>query len=321
MLVHRLMHILTGRRTVAVIAAAGLAAVLAAAASATTPPTLTGEFLLGAPVVSATCSPTGVSTLSYSVSGNVAAGPYPGTFTETGIATINPLTAQMFTNGFEWGPVTSFDVFFTIDSPTGQVTGTKQLVLQNSVFGSCWDLSPGHFRALNPDATGYGLHYDATIATGSALYGDSGDAGVLLNDCLGACGETTDVFNEAFRSSSLSTFPLATTGQVTGGGQITSGATFGFTAKSDANGMKGTCAVIDQSSGTKLKCTDVTAFYASGDNVTLYGDALVNGVPKSYRIDVADNAEPGAGADTFAIQAGGYSTSGTLTQGNVQLHG
>jgi hypothetical protein len=46
----------------------------------------------------------------------------------------------------------------------------------------------------------------------------------------------------------------------------------------------------------------------------------VNGATTSYRIDVNDLAESGAGSDTFSITAGGYSAGGTLTQGNVQVH-
>ena len=55
--------------------------------------------------------------------------------------------------------------------------------------------------------------------------------------------------------------------------------------------------------------------------MTFSGNALVNGNPTTYRIDVTDNAEPGTGADTFAIHAGGYTAGGTLTQGNIQIHG
>lgn len=309
-------------RAGASIAIAGLAwpVVAATAASGTPPPTLTGEFFLGAPSVSATCNPTGTSSISFSVSGS-AVGPYAGTFTETGAATIGPLTSPLFVNGFQGGPVTNFDSFFTIDSITGQVTGTKQLELPSTVFGLCYDFNPGAFRELCCSPSGFGLHYDAMIQSGGALYGDSGDSGVSLVQCDGACGVSTDVFNEAFRSSLSAVFPLATTGQVTGGGQISNDTTFGLTAKSGSNGIKGECTVIDRTADTKVKCTDATAFVETGNSVTFVGDALVNGITTTYRIDVSDNSEPGAGSDTFAIQTGiGYSASGTLTQGNIQVH-
>jgi len=308
-------------------------ALVAAATASALPSTLTGEFFVadqlqpngGTLKVSASCNSAGTSTISYFAAGT-AFGPYPGTFTETGTATIGPQTFPQFVNGFQTGLLTNFDAFFTIDSLAAQVTGTKSLALPSTVLGLCYDTNPGAFRELIPSPTGFGLHYDATIETGGAFYGDSGDAGITLIDCESAgnpdgCGTATHVFNEGFRSSLQTTFPLTTTGQVTGGGQIPLSTTFGLTAKSDANGLKGGCTVIDRTLNTNIKCVDVTSFIESGDHVTFSGNALVNGASTAYRIDVTDNAEPGTGADTFAIRAGGYTTSGTLTQGNIQIHG
>ena len=316
-----------------VLASALLAALVAAAAASALPSTLTGEFFVadqlqpngGTVKVSATCNAAATSTISYFASG-VAVGPYPGTFTETGSATIGPLTAGQFVNGFEFGFLTSLDVFFTIDSPAGQVTGTKSLALPSTVLGLCYDTNPGTFREICCSPSGFGLHYDATIETAGAFYGDTGDSGISLVDCESAgnpagCGTATQVFNEAFRSSLLTPFPLATTGQVTGGGQISASTTFGLTAKSDANGLKGGCTVIDRTSDVNVKCTDVTSFVESGNHATFSGNALVNGNPTTYRIDVTDKAEPGTGGDTFAIRADGYIAGGTLTQGNIQIHG
>ena len=314
-------------------ASAILTALVAAAAASALPSTLTGEFFVadqlqpngGTVKVSASCNATGTSTISYFASG-VAVGPYAGAFTETGSATIGPLTAGQFVNGFEAGFLTNLDAFFTIDSPTGQVTGTKRVVLPSTVLGVCYDTNPGVFREICCGANGLGLHYDATIESGGAFFGDTGDSGLTLVNCESAgnpagCGTATQVFNEAFLSSLLTPFPLATTGHVTGGGQISPSTTFGLTAKSDANGIKGGCTVIDRTSNTDVKCIDVTTFVENGDHVTFSGTALVNGMSTSYRIDVSDNAEPGDGADTFTIHADGYDASGTLTQGNIQIHG
>jgi hypothetical protein len=310
-----------------------LAALVATATASSLPSTLDGELFVadqlqpngGTVKVTASCNPSGTSTISYFASG-VAVGPYAGTFTETGSATIGPLTAGVFVNGFEFGFLTNLDAFFTIDSPAGQVTGTKTLVLPSTVLGLCYDTNPGAFREICCSPTGFGLHYDATIETAGAFYGDTGDSGIALIDCESAgnpagCGTATHFFNEAFRSSLLTPFPLATTGHVTGGGQISPSTTFGLTAKSDANGVKGGCTVIDRTLNVNVKCIDVTSFVESGDHVTFSGNALVNGSPTTYRIDVTDNAEPGTGADTFAIRADGYTVSGTLTQGNIQIHG
>src|SRR5207245_1318258 len=118
-------------------------------------------------------------------------------------------------------------------------------------------------------------------------------------------------------------------GQVTGGGQIDNAQgsakiAFGFSARSDASGTRGECSVVDISPVTnlKIKCTDVTVLVqTSPTHVTFFGDATVNGVATTYRIDVDDLAEPGRGMDTFRIQTGtGYTASGTLVAGNIQIH-
>ncbi len=58
----------------------------------------------------------------------------------------------------------------------------------------------------------------------------------------------------------------------------------------------------------------------AGTHATFFGNATVNGVA-TYRIDVDDLAEPGAGRDTFKIQtANGYTVGGVLLRGNIQVH-
>jgi hypothetical protein len=116
--------------------------------------------------------------------------------------------------------------------------------------------------------------------------------------------------------------PESTPGQVTGGGQVPGGAAFGFNAKSSDGDARGNCNVVDKDTATHVKCRTVDAIVRSGTHVTIYGRADVNGTEQTYRIDVEDNAEPGAGADEFRLQtSGGYSIGGTLLRGNVQVHG
>jgi hypothetical protein len=56
-------------------------------------------------------------------------------------------------------------------------------------------------------------------------------------------------------------------------------------------------------------------------HATFGGNATVNGVETTYQILVDDEAESGAGADSFTITTtSGYSASGVLTQGNIQVH-
>jgi hypothetical protein len=117
--------------------------------------------------------------------------------------------------------------------------------------------------------------------------------------------------------------PTSTPGQASGGGNIEVAGNriaFGFSARSGDNGFEGSCNVVDQAAGVMVRCTDVTALVISGNAATVFGNANVNGVATTYRIDAVDNADPGRGADTFSIHtATGYSRSGVLTGGNVQV--
>jgi hypothetical protein len=319
-----------------VLCVAALAAFAARAQAQTLPPTLTGEFFSDVDVqmIGGTCDPSGTSTITYYTSG-VATGPYPGTYTESGTATIGPASGAGFVNGFELGTITTIDAFFTIDSPIGQVTGTKHLTVAGTGQSACYQvqsrpfpdgtLFTGTFRRLCSCGATFLVAYDATIKTVDGTFGDSGGSDLLLEQFEGTVSSgsiaPTRAFNEAFRSDLLAVVPVASSGQVTGGGQAGS-AVFGLTAKADAKGTKGECTVVDQSSDTKVKCLTATTFVQSGNHATIIGSATVNGAPATYRIDVFDNAEPGRDADSFVIQTStGYTAGGTLTEGNIQLHG
>lgn len=115
---------------------------------------------------------------------------------------------------------------------------------------------------------------------------------------------------------------------VTGGGWIaigTSRGNFGFNA-----GFKGADVLpgghlnyIDHGTGMKVRSTSITGYGVPDDtsNVRWFeGTCEINGQSGTFRVEVSDNGEPGR-ADTFRIQlSSGYSASGTLTGGNIQLH-
>jgi len=114
---------------------------------------------------------------------------------------------------------------------------------------------------------------------------------------------------------------------VTGGGWITrpSGARANFAV---AGGMKngglwGHLSYIDHGSdGLKVKGTGVTAYSGTGTSRHIEGTAEINGASGfTYKVDVADNGEPGRN-DTFSLElSNGYKASGNLAGGNIQLHG
>jgi hypothetical protein len=108
-------------------------------------------------------------------------------------------------------------------------------------------------------------------------------------------------------------------GHVTGGGQILKSVTFGFEAKANTAGVRGTCNVVEKK--THILCKTVTSLVVIGTHAVFSGEATHNGVLTTYTIQIDDLSESGRGADTFSITTGtGYSRSGVLTAGNVQIH-
>jgi hypothetical protein len=317
---------------VAIFAAGSIALPLTARAS-TLPPTLTGEFLsalVGSVPASvdivADCNPTGTSTVAWSATGQ-AFGPYAGTFVETGSATVGAQDGSAgYVNGIALTSQLSIDVFFSIDSPTGQVIGSKHLTTTTAFKqGACRDLD--HFLLPDGSTTVTGTFrrivgqygsYDAIIVANDAAYVDSGAADVFLEHFAGTGMAEIDSVQESFNSA-LSGVTPASGGRATGGGRV-GDVTFGFTALSDKSGPKGRCAIVDASADVMVKCTDVALVAVVGNKATVTGHALFNDVAVTYRMVVIDVAESGAGADSWSISlSNGYTAGGTLTEGNVQV--
>jgi hypothetical protein len=151
----------------------------------------------------------------------------------------------------------------------------------------------------------------------------------LITGCADSDGNgTTDPGEPCGQATKAWLLPTSTPGHVTGGGHVLNPAdgeevAFGFNVKSDSKGLKGNCTVVDKAPtrDVKIKCLTVDSLVQSGNVATFFGQAEVNGVVTTYRIDVTDNGEPGRNRDTFTIQTGtGYSAGGLLDNGNVQVH-
>ena len=121
----------------------------------------------------------------------------------------------------------------------------------------------------------------------------------------------------------------STYGKATGGGQIphatdpNTKVAFGFHVQSVNGSLTGNCSVVDQTPARNLqiKCVDVSRLVQTGTHATVFGNATVNGVATTYRIDVDDIGEPGRGKDTFSIEtSSGYAAAGVISQGNIQVH-
>lgn len=321
----------------------------AAEAETALPPSLEGEMFLKqiipvrSPTETATAScsvdANGVIKVHYSGTG-VAVGPYPGTFEERGTFTLGAIV----NTSTQVREVTDFHATFIIDSPVGQVTGTKTLRTTPSSEPSDFDF-PSSGQCLRNEIgpvtqTTEGAvarsFYEARITTSTGTFFDSGEsttASTEFRDSNSVTGsEDVTAYLVEFFLVSNGVVPAITPGHVTGGGQIdhprpggnASGVTFGLQASSDAttaDGIRANCTVNDHEANVFIKCLDATTFFQVGNTVTFEGDAEVNGSVERYQIEVTDNGEPGIVRDTFHIQTeSGYSASGLLTQGNIQVH-
>jgi hypothetical protein len=294
-------------------------------------PTLEGEQLQSTSAQTSgtsQCDVNGTSTVHFSADG-IAMGPFPGTFQASGTVTFGPQTVRAPLAVLPAGDVTSYDETFTIQSAAGDVTGTKSLYLGPIIGGEA-----GTCETVPPDVVGIGgsnymqvvnvAQYQATIDGPLGTYTDSGlSFNSVAQIDTGVAFLSPPSFGELFV---LSFSTASTPGRATGGGQIdhadlTGGITFAFTARSDTTGTRGACDVIDHATQQHVHCDTVDTYLETGNTATITGQGSVDGTPTNYRMAVADNAEPGIGADTFSISTdSGYTANGDLTQGNVQVH-
>jgi hypothetical protein len=173
-------------------------------------------------------------------------------------------------------------------------------------------------------------------ASGSCTTGSNGQCGFTYSgpslpgaDAISAYADSDgDGVQDAGEPAGAATnswlLPSSSPGEASGGGNIADAAgnkiAFGFSAKNENNGLQGRCNLVDPNANVMIKCEDVTALVMSGNEATIYGNATHDGVATTYVIRVKDVADPGKGQDTFSIQtASGYSRSGTLTAGNIQV--
>ena len=108
--------------------------------------------------------------------------------------------------------------------------------------------------------------------------------------------------------------------KVTGGGAIpSSGGEGKFNLSVHAN-PKGNVDYRDAAGNIDFRSTAISQVICRADGTaTIQGTGLngTNGTTQSFQVDVDDNGNQG---DTFRIQIGSYTRSGTLLRGNVTVH-
>jgi hypothetical protein len=199
------------------------------------PATLTGETLRQNTAFDGTttgnCSTNEAGQTSYSLDfSGIATGPYPGTFTEHVDVTIGPpgapLPIQPFPGGFDPGPVgpsgflgagqlLSLVATFAIESPNGDVSGSKTLSgvvpADPTHAGVCAELDndPGPFGPVSgvyEDFRAFDLVYEATITRTEGSFTDEGTSqaqgrkGRIVGSQGGLVSDVND-FGETFQST------------------------------------------------------------------------------------------------------------------------
>jgi hypothetical protein len=229
-------------RTRAGIGLAFAVAALGAAPAAAQPPTLTGEVLRQhtafAGTTTGNCSTdpdTGATSFSFDFEGP-ATGPYTGSFTESIRVTIGPATGVLplapFPDGFDpgaanpsqfiaAGQLLALDATFTIESPTGNVSGTKTLSTvvpaDPTHAGVCAEFtntpSPvGPVSGAYKDVRAFDLTYEATITSTEGTFRDEGTSEVQgrqghIDNAGGVVSDVND-FGETFESSLAEPIPV-----------------------------------------------------------------------------------------------------------------
>jgi hypothetical protein len=186
-----------------------------AAAQSATPATLTGETLTASRSVDASpypfflpCGGGSTSAPDFSFDGT-AAGPYPGTFTETGKVVWDAVVPGPNGDG---GPVTSYSSTFSITGQHATVTGSETLT-DTGGEATCWGSAGG----AGVDIRRVVATYSATITTAAGTYHDHGKSTVNLGQSFGLGQDWSGYLNEAFTPAPASVTPPTVAGTATEG--------------------------------------------------------------------------------------------------------
>lgn len=275
--------------------------------------TLTGESLTGAPVVASSCDVNNNSTISFTVSGS-SYGPYPGTFTETGVATIGPQSVSGIAV-----PVTSFSASFVITSGSNEITGTKRLT-QDVFIATGLGFCTGFLRSF-----GIATTYDARIRTPYGTFSDRGKASVALNE---GSNYSPSNFTESF-TSDLPAPELVPTeaAKVTGGGSLIGvDASSGFVVQRKIAGgdITGEWQFVNRATGDIVHSIAITELIVSGNIATFSGFCRNERAPAgtlcSFRVTAQDNGEGSqAPPDTYSVVGQGFTGAAGAVNGNIKI--
>ncbi len=240
----------------------------------------------------------------------------PGVYCFDAAAT---LTGQLTLDG----PANGVWIFKIGTSGTGALTGTNFSVVMSGGGQACnvyWWVAEATTMTTS--------NFQGTILAGAATTFTGGS--LIGRDLAKAAATLTGVTVSA---CSPGTPPMVCKDFVTGGGWIMlpdgGKGTFGVTGGIKQGKLRGHLTYVDHGSkgskakDMKVKGTGVTAYTVVDDTTRhIEGTAEINGkAGYTYQVDVKDNGEPGREKDMFSLRlSNGYTASGNLAGGNIQLH-
>lgn len=119
---------------------------------------------------------------------------------------------------------------------------------------------------------------------------------------------------------------LSAPGKITGGIRITMPngyATGGFEFMQKSEGPRGTLEFNDhQTGGVRIHTDNITAISVTGNEAWVFGNAVIDGASRSFRLHLVDAGEPGT-SDVFELMlSNGYSAGvgQLINDGNIQMH-
>src|SRR2546429_2337885 len=152
--------------------------------------------------------------------------------------------------------------------------------------------------------------------------------GYITGDPIMMDADATRAFDYLLGATTLPTnCPAGTTCKVTGGGYIyvdpqQDRGSFNIELTVDSSGRtRGKISYRDPAAALAFRTLRITSVRLDGNTATIKGTGSANGMDTGFVVKVEDKAEPGVGQDTFSIQLEtGYSKSGGLQGGNIQIH-
>lgn len=185
---------------------------------------------------------------------------------------------------------------------------------------------PPHFGGFGPGRKQFGfidtrgqVHID-TITLGPLDSDGDGVPDAQDNCALVANPDQRDTDGDGIGDECDPT-PGSTPGRITGGGTLATPArpNFGFTVEVRGTTARGNVNLLDRD-GTHFRSTGVTSLVVDGTKGIARGTGTVGTVAVTFRLEVDDLGEPGS-SDRFDLQlSNGYTASGVITHGNIQIH-